>query len=51
MFAVWPVSVVVLAGCRVVFEVECGLVCRFEGAALVLVEAAEECRTGFAGGK
>lgn len=39
------------AGCRVVFGVERGSVGRFEGAALVLVEAVEMCRTGFAGGK
>ncbi len=48
---VWSVSVVVSVGYRVVFGVELGLVCRFEGAALVLVESAEACRTGFAGGK
>lgn len=51
VFVVWPVSVAVSEGCRVVFGVGSVSVCRLEGAALVLVEVAEECTTGFAGGK
>lgn len=51
MFVVWPVSVAVLAGCRVVFGVGWVSLCRLEGAVLVLVEVVEECMTGFAGGK
>lgn len=50
VFVVWPVSVAVSAGCRVVFGVGWVSVCRLEGAALVLVEVAE-CTTEFAGGK